>query len=563
MADEEGGELGVGDGITLIQQVNAFAGMLGYDSPLDQLFGGGNNDSKKLLEAFTAEVKALLDKSSFDNKLKDIMGTLDSARQFVTITYPNNLKSTMLPDERYNDIGSAMANPLSDSSTLGVWMTDETDNHLLPPAISIYLGLCVVICKLYQLQVAAATAAATPGAVLKSTDTTAAGWQGDKASAELNVRSQAKIAVGTMTPSDPALPSVMKIINDRIAGLKYWVDAPHHIIVVGQGHSKTITWAAAHMSDDWLTGYGPSELITWADYSGKGDAPDPKDYVPALARVWHAYKKVLWDGNADACTELKSALGDDKLRKASFSDSHLRDDYLRPNSSYDMVCSFGQWAGEARGTLMKLDLIATGLPGTQEDSWVTCSKCGLLYHGPSSGPCAAGGQHGTFVSHNFVVHRLPTTPMSDISGAAPGAPNTKTCFARCSKCHILQLQGGHGPCAAGGLHVSESGNQRKDDAGQNYTDSGNYFVCTGSPPAGDDAPVGIASVQEGWRMCTRCFGIYLDPGAMNPRQSDAIHENVCAAGGRHGPLDETMPIWMTTLGFWMSGFDVFQKAPPS
>src|SRR4051812_8991015 len=106
MADDEPGEgPELGDVTTLIDQMNAFAALFGDPPPLDALFGGHNDDSTKLLEAFKAEVKALLATQAFADRVHDAAAELDTVRQFLTVTYFNEMPSTP-PDQRFSDLNS-------------------------------------------------------------------------------------------------------------------------------------------------------------------------------------------------------------------------------------------------------------------------------------------------------------------------------------------------------------------------------------------------------------------------------------------------------------------------
>jgi hypothetical protein len=131
---------------------------------------------------------------------------------------------------------------------------------------------------------------------------------------------------------------------------------------------------------------------------------------------------------------------------------------------------------------------APNSPG--QDNWRWCSKCQGLYLADQAGSkCPAdNGQHGSAVSHNYVLEQM-------------GPGEVETNWRWCSKCHgLFDGDDSHfgSSCPTGGTHF--------------MIGSFNFVMLRDYNPA-------TVPGQDNWRRCHKCMGLYFagNPGSKCPR----------------------------------------------
>lgn len=473
----------------LMKALGDLGTLIGLGSSLKDLFGGGNSfpTAEQIAALVVAQVTKVFFQQQADAQIITASGNLAAAQQFLAVDYQNAKDSGETKAELWTKLDASSATPsigylTASAETLdGLISSAQQQNQDLvaSKAATVYVGLYLIICLFHRERAAVAPDDAT------------------KAAEQKDMRDKARIGLGNIKPY------VVKLITDRLAGLSY-----------GEGEQtrtynrrQTVYYRTAWMTDTWFSNGGTPTLTTWL--RDQGPHTQGTDYLTAARRLWAAYNRVIWMGEAADCAELKAALGSPWLRE-QFADPDSRDNFV--NQQYDSVCAYGAWSANIRNLLMQLDVLASGVFGDQQDSWAWCATCGSLYYdGGTATRCANGQPHGSAGrSYNYTLHvTCPSTP----SGMQAG-------WLWCRKCSGSYFGSGASVCAAGGSH---------DPSG-----SGNYLMaCT---PVPDDSARGIDTTQTDWYHCDRCGLLHCGDGV-----------SACPAGGAHSGKGSTQ-YWLTILG---------------
>jgi hypothetical protein len=553
------------DEITAMSIFSQVGSVLSTAKTIEGIFFGDSTPSAtEIAQAVAAEVKIIFHDELEGDAVKNATGTLDALRTFLHTDYANaqaEATSHGVTDYKslYDMLHDATSTPSAASletaaATLEAWLAPDDNqpvNSNMYKALPICLGLRVHQCLLYREYgtVAAALAAAPPGPndAMTYKDKTRDQFAEESRTQFDNMRSTAQAAIDTY------LQRVTRAVNERVYKVTYHEDTQQ------LGPYANQPCHLAIMTDEWLSGSQPDTLFSWSapSYYRSGHF----NYQMMICDIWAPYHRVLWN----ASDEDKSRL-DQLVRGYPLNDAGDITDYNDKSGfisqSLDSGYAFGKWAREARGLLMSLDLVATGLPGdTQEDTWFCCQKCGVLYHGARPGVCSDKGPHlsqedGT----NYVIHRW-NRPLATGSWSANPTPipNTQANFVRCTQCQALYLDGSYGGCIASPSeqHQPATGDMLTGADGSQYVDTGNRYVCLGDVPpkhypASADHPFtpgaqfGLPIHGSAWRMCASCGGLY---------NSDAPGKQ-CVAARLGDPLEKNgehrdsglPPMWITTLG---------------
>ncbi|HUP62908.1 MAG TPA: hypothetical protein VNA69_21125 [Thermoanaerobaculia bacterium] len=419
----------------LMEVLSDFSTLVGVGTTLEDIFGGGTPTLQDIESELTQEVATVFFGAQLQAEVISAAATLQTVRDFFAIDYLNEKKSNVAAADLWAFLNSPATPALSDiqqvAETVDGWLSATDDQpaprDMISTAASIYLGVYLHLCLLHRER-----ASVAPSSGQQSADTE-------------DMREYARKALRNIQSR------VMNRIANRIACLSY-VEG-----VVQESAGNQLD--RAEITDSW---FGDSNSLRSTILVGESGW-DPST---VLHRVWHAYRRLLWSGADADYNELVAAL-DDRGMGGAGNNYYDRDRFIA--NSLPGVRAFGHWAASARSVMGSLDVIATGFPGTAQDDWHLCAKCGGLYYGtgfPDDGTkrCPAGGQHTSSNSGDYVLHSLSPSATAP-AGSQPG-------WSWCSKCYVLFFNGNRSVCPTGGAHDPNSSG--------NYCLSGAMFPRTPS-----------------------------------------------------------------------------------
>jgi len=428
------------------------------DQELGDIFGSSSFTLADIAEAVRQEVAKVFFQQEANDALIDAAASLKTAQDFLRIDYLIAKNSGLTDAELWKKLDDSTATPNlanleTAANTLEGWINaasqQDGNDRIAATATTLYLGMYLHICLYYRERSLVAPA--------------------DQKTAErLTMQARAHAAITTM------MPHALGLIDDRLGCLQYQLgDFPHGVPEDLVGDSLT---------DHWFDGAGQNVVYAW------NSADDGAEYTFALRAVMHATSRLLSNGGQAQADALWSALESKWLNKAPTMDTDVRSDYR--GLTYTEDWNFGKWAIDARNLLMQLDIVATGIGGSEQDQWSYCSTCGVLYFSDGPSTCPGRNAFGTTshmspASSNYVMHCDSPSPPS----------GTQADWRWCANCGVLHLaSGGASVCPAGGAHVSAG--------------SANYLIPI-VPPA---PPVGLATLQDGWNWCKNCGALHFGGG---------------------------------------------------
>lgn len=503
--------------LTVMELFSDMGTLIGLGMDISSIFGGDGTPSAGQIAALVAqEVEAIFFQQNANTVVTAAADALDTVRIFLSSDYLNAQTS----GESNADLWTLLNSP----SNPGIANLENAQNSLLswlqqnagvPPgasgsyatqAASVGLGLAIHLCLLHRERSKCAPDPQTAAAELA------------------DMRDKARIAIAG--DPDNNIPGFQQAVEDAIGSRNVTL-----AILNGtyEDHDSSTDWAMTRLPDAWLANQDQPQLWVQTDLTLSGqDAATAFAYQSATMNPIYAnYKNVLWDARPQDCTALQTGFPPDVWRGTG-TDFTNGDEFSAEN--FDNICAFGTWVTAARGTLMGLDLTASGLLGQQEDDWRICRNCNGAFHGLDDYSCPAGSVHDASDSPNFVMRQQVTN--------ATTPPNSESSWNGCTQCHGVFRSGGGNVCAAGGSHV----------AGQAY------FMCTGDPP--DQALRGIDNTTSGFVDCTQCSLLYFPAGNLYLSSNmylEFANNGACPAGGQHTSSSAPTTYWLSWIAFWKGG----------
>jgi hypothetical protein len=469
------------DADLLMKGLSTLGTLIGIGSSLKNIFGGSAPSAADIAAAVSQEVEQAFFRQSADSQIITASGDLAAAQQFLAVDYQNAVDKGESTTDRWNLLDASSTAPglsqlTAAASALDSWIgqaQQQDQDMVAAKAAPVYIGIYLVICLFHRERAAVAPDAATKAAELQ------------------DMRDKARIAITNV------MPHVLSLFNKRIGALSYSEYVKRHYAA-----RRDFYYNIAQISDSWFSGAADT-IYAWQPQE------EDNDFSKVMHRVWNAYHRVLFTGEDADCNEFRSALSNSRM-DGLFLIEGSRDNFV--SQSYQNVCSFGKWAKNVRNLLAQLDVVASAVPGLQQDEWAWCSRCSGLYYSGTKSVCPAtqGAHAHDSASGNYVLHCNSPSP--------PNGMQDNWCW--CNKCSGLHLNQGTRPCPAGGTH---------DPGG-----SGNYVLAYGAVP--DASNLGINSTQTNWLWCSKCAGLHYQSG-----------NSVCPAGGAHDATGSAN-YWLANIG---------------
>ena len=419
--------------------------------------------------AIAEEIGKAFFKQGADDELLNAAAILKDAQSFIAIDYQNAQNAGVSKSELWDKLDDSTATPRlsalnTEANRLESWINNaagqDGGEKVAAKAATIYLGICLHICLYHHERSLVAPA--------------------DQVASELaDMRDKARIAIATMKPH------VLNLINSRIGCLTY------------EQHVQTFLFLgpeikADRLTDTWFDGENDNVLNAWAQLS------DNDSYAFALRAVMHNAAMVLWSGDKTYSDAFEVAIEKQYMAPLPMINKDTREGFRALVATANL--EFGKWAASSRNLLMQLDILATGVAGTEQDRWNYCSSCAMLYYNgapsrcPKSGPF--GQMHMNNASNNYVLHCDSPSPPS----------GTQADWRWCKNCGVLHFAGGGASVctSTGGAHASDG--------------SGNYRLVESPQPS--TLYTGTDTVQDNWRYCKNCGALHFGGGGAS----------VCPAG---------------------------------
>jgi hypothetical protein len=443
----------------LLSSLGSFIGQ----KTLSEIFG---LPSEVTLPDIRAAIAEEINKAFFqqgaDDELLNAAAILKDAQDFIAIDYQNAKIAGVSKSELWTKLDDSTATPRlttlnTEANRLESWIDNaagqDGGEKVAAKAATIYLGICLHICLYHHER------------SLVAPD--------DQVASELaDMRDKARIAIATMKPH------VLSLVTSRIGCLTY---DQHVQGVIFLGPEIKVD----RLTDTWFDGQDNNILFGWAQLN------DDDSYALALRAVMHNAARVQWGGAQADADAFEVAIENRFMAPLPISNRDTREGFRALVATANL--EFGKWAASSRNLLMQLDVVATGIAGTEQERWNYCSLCGMLYFNGAPSRCPKSGPFGTMhmnnSSNNYALHCDSPSPPS----------GTQADWRWCKNCGVLHFTGGGASVctSTGGAHASDG--------------SGNYLLVVSPQPS--TLYPGIDTVQDNWRCCKNCGALHFGSGA--------------------------------------------------